>query len=338
MASTTRKPPIDPVRWTPPPVDPLPDFPSADLTVVSVPGDAPEDVVVDGDGQIWAGLIDGKIVRIPPDGDTPVIVAEIGNRPLGLHVARDGRLLICSSPGGLLALDPATGAVEPLVSDVDGRALQFCSNVTELADGTIYFTESTSAFTYEHFLGPIFEARNRGSVFRRDSDGTVLTVVPGLYFANGITPTADGSALVFAETQARRLSKYWLTGEKAGTVTPLAINLPGNPDNLSTGADGRIWCAMVSPTNAAAEWLPRTPPALRKLLWRLPDRLQPKIKPIVWAVAFDPDTGNAVAGVRTEHPQFGMVTGLVEADGKLWMGCIGFPAVAHVDVAATALR
>jgi sugar lactone lactonase YvrE len=338
VASTSRKPPIDPVRWTPPPVDPLPEVPSADLTVISVPGDAPEDVVVDGDGQIWAGLVDGKIVRIPPNGGAPVVVAEIDNRPLGLHVARDGRLLVCSSPGGLLVLDPATGAVETLVSEVDGRALQFCSNVTELADGTIYFTESTSAFTYEHFLGPIFEARNRGSVFRRDPDGTVLTVVAGLYFANGITPTADGSALVFAETQARRLSKYWLTGEKAGTVTPLVANLPGSPDNLSTGADGRIWCAMVSPRNAIAELMPKTPPVLRKLLWRLPDRLQPKIKPVVWAVAFDPDTGNAVAGVRTEHPQFGMVTGVVEANGKLWLGCIGSPAVAYVDVAATALH
>ena len=207
VPTSSRKPPIDPVRWNPPPVDPLPDFPSAELTVVPVPGDAPEDVVVDGDGQIWAGLIDGKIVRIAPDGGEPVVVADIDCRPLGLHVARDGRLLICSSPGGLLALDPATGTVETLVGEVDGRGLQFCSNVTELADGTIYFTESTSAFTYEHFLGPIFEARNRGSMFRRDPDGTVLTAVAGLYFANGITPTADGSALVFAETQARRLSK-----------------------------------------------------------------------------------------------------------------------------------
>jgi len=32
------------------------------------------------------------------------------------------------------------------------------------------------------------------------------------------------------------------------------------------------------------------------------------------------------------------VTGLVEAGGKLWMGCIGSPAVAYVDLAATALR
>lgn len=245
------KPPIDPVRWNPPPVDPLPEFSSAELTVVPVPGDAPEDVVVDGNGQIWAGLIDGRIVRIDPNGGASVVVAQIDNRPLGLHVARDGRLLVCSSPGGLLVLDPATGAVEPLVPEVDGPALQFCSNVTELADGTIYFTESTSAFTYEHFLGPIFEARNRGSVFRRDPDGTVLTVVAGLYFANGITPTADGSALVFAETQARRLSKYWLTGDEAGMVTPLAVNLPGSPDNLSTGPTA----------GSGARWSrPRTPP------------------------------------------------------------------------------
>jgi sugar lactone lactonase YvrE len=325
------KPPVDPVRWRPPPVDPLPDFGPADLTVIPVPGNAPEDVVVDADGNIWTGVDDGRIVRIPQSGQ-PEAVAETSGRPLGLAVARDGRLLICTSPGGLLALDPDSGKLETLVDEVDGRRLQFCSNVTEIADGTIYFTESTSAFTYAHFKGAVLEARPRGSLFRRDPDGTVLTVVPGLYFANGVTPTADGSALVFAETMGRRLAKYWLTGDQAGTVTTLRANLPGHPDNLSTGADGRIWVALVSPVNAAAEWLSPRWPALRKLLWKLPDRWQPQIKPEVWAVAFDPDTGEAVAGLHTEHPSFGMVTGLVEADDRLWMGCIGAPAVAYTQL------
>jgi sugar lactone lactonase YvrE len=292
-----------------------------------MPGDAPEDVVVDADGYLWAGLIDGRIVRISADGQATV-VGRTSGRPLGLAVAGDGRLLVCTSPGGLLAMDTSSGTFETLVDEVDGRRLQFCSNVTETRDGTIYFTESTSAFTYAHFKGAVLEARARGSLFRRDPDGTVLTVVPGLYFANGVTPTADGSALVFAETLGRRLSKYWLTGPQAGTVTPLAVNLPGHPDNISTGADGRIWVALVSPVNAAADWLAPRWPALRKLLWKLPDRLQPQIKPEVWAVAFDPDSGEAVAGLRTEHPSFGMVTGLIEAGGKLWMGTIGFPAVA----------
>ena len=331
MPSKTPKPPVDPVRWQPPPVDPLPDFGPADLTVVPVPGNAPEDVVVDAAGNIWTGVDDGRIVRISPDGQ-PTVVGETGGRPLGLAVARDGRLLVCDSPRGLLAMDTDSGKFETLVEEVDGRHLQFCSNVTETPDGTIYFTESTSAFTYPHFKGAIMEARPRGSLFRRDADGTVLTVVPGLYFANGLTQTADGSALVFAETQGRRLSKYWLTGPQAGAVTTLVANLPGYPDNISTGADGRIWVALVSPVNAAAEWLAPRAPALRKLLWKLPDRLQPQIKPEVWAVAFDPDSGEAIAGLHSKHPSFGMVTGLVESDGKLWMGCIGAPAVAYCAI------
>jgi hypothetical protein len=49
----------------------------------------------------------------------------------------------------------------------------------------------------------------------------------------------------------------------------------------------------------------------------------------VWAVAFDPDSGEAVAGLHLNHPDFGVVTGLVEHRGRLWMGSIGYPAVAH---------
>jgi sugar lactone lactonase YvrE len=335
-----RKPRIDPVRWQPPPVDPLPDMArtsEASVTVVALPGNGPEDVVVDAAGQLWTGLEDGRILRIAPEGGEPTIVADTGGRPLGLHIARDGRVLVCDSHRGLLALDPASATLDVLVESVDGRRLKFCSNVTETSDGTIYFTESTSDFHFEHFTAPIVEARGRGGLLRLNTDGTVTTLVDGLYFANGVTPTADESALVFAETQARRLSKYWLAGPQAGSVTPLAVNLPGMPDNLSTGAGGRIWTAMVSEANAALEWLLPRAPIIRKLVWRLPDRLQPQINPEIWAVAFDPDNGAPVAGLRTKHPDFGAVTGVVEAAGKLWMGTISFATVAHVDLAATQL-
>jgi len=332
-----RKPPIDPVRWQPPPVDPLPDMPTPSITVVPLPGNGPEDVVVDTAGQLWTGLEDGRIVRIPTEGGEPTVIADTGGRPLGLHIARAGRVLICDSHRGLLALDSTSGTLDVLVESVAGRQLKFCSNVTETPDGTIYFTESTCDFGFENYTAPIVQAGARGGLFRLDSDGTVTTLVDGLYFANGLTPTVDGSALVFAETQPRRLSKYWLAGPQAGSVTRLAVNLPGMPDNLSTGADGRIWTAMVTQVNAALEWMLPRAPIIRKLVWRLPDRLQPQIKPEVWAVAFDPDSGAAVAGLRSEHPDFGAVTGLVEAAGKLWMGTISFPAVAHVDLAATKL-
>src|ERR1700759_1679670 len=130
-----RKPRINPVRWQPPPVDPLPDMPEASVTVVPVPGNGPEDVVVDSAGQLCTGLEDGRIGRLPADGGQPTVVANTGGRPLGLHVARDGRVLICDSHRGLLALDPNSGVLDVLVDSVDGRPLGFCSNVTETADG-----------------------------------------------------------------------------------------------------------------------------------------------------------------------------------------------------------
>jgi len=325
------KPSVDPVRWQPPPVKPLPQFGPAELTVVPMPGDAPEDIVVDADGALWTGLVDGRIVRIDPNGAVTVVGQTIG-RPLGMTVTHDGRLLICTSPGGLLSMDRATGHTEVLVDAVDFKPLNFCSNVVEMPDGTIYFTQSTAKFTYANFKGAIIEARGDGGLFRRDPDGTVHTLLENLYFANGLTPTLDGSALVFAETQGRRLSKYWLTGPKAGTVTPLAEHLPNMPDNISTGSDGRIWVAMVTPRNEAADKLAPRLPLLRKIVWALPDRLQPQITPEVLAVAFDPDTGAAVAGVHMQRPDFGVVTGLVEHDGQLWMSSIGFPAVAHCPI------
>ncbi len=337
MPPRTRKPPIHPVRWRPPPIDPLPDLPSADVTVVSLPGDGPEDVVVDANGQLWTGLVDGRIVRCSPDGREPTVVADTGGRPLGLHVARDGRLLVCDSHRGLLALEPTSGALTSLVESVDSagtgrRPLKFCSNVTETSDGTIYFTESTSEFHFEHFLGAVLEARGRGSLFRLAADGTVTTLLEHLYFANGVTVTADESALVFAETMGRRLSKYWLTGPQAGTVTPLAVNLPGMPDNISTGSDGRIWTAMVTAANPQAEALMPKAPWLRKLIWRLPSGLQPKVQPEIWVVAFDADDGSVRGGIRTTRPDFGAVTGVVESAGRLWMSTIEFPALAYVDL------
>ena len=168
------KPPIDPIRWQPPPSRPLPapDF-TAELHLVAVPGTAPEDVVADADGNIWTGVEDGRIVRISPDGGSVQVVADTGGRPLGLAVARDGRLLICDSHRGLLRYDPATGAIETLVAEVAGRKLTFCSNVVESSDGTIFFTESTSRFYYEYYKGSVIEGRPTGSLFRRDPDGTV---------------------------------------------------------------------------------------------------------------------------------------------------------------------
>jgi sugar lactone lactonase YvrE len=327
------KPSIDPIRWQPPPSRPLPEPDlTATLHVVPLPGNAPEDVVADAEGNIWTGVDDGRIIRITPDGSCAQVITNTGGRPLGLAVARDGRLLICDSHRGLLQYDPATEKLETLVAEVAGRALTFCSNVVESSDGTIFFTESTSRFRYEYYKGAVVEGRACGSLFRRDPDGTVNVLASGLQFANGVTLTTDESALVFAETTGCRLSKYWLTGSLVGSITPLATDLPGYPDNISTALDGRIWVAMVSDRNRLSEWLSPRAPVIRRLLWRLPYRWLPNPKSTVWVIAFDPDDGHVVTQLRTEHAAFGLATGVVETPGRLWLGRIGGPTVCYLDL------
>ena len=328
-----RKPPIDPVRWRPSRPEPLP-APELNrpLTVITLPGLAPEDVVVDGAGGVFTGVVGGDIVRIDAATGSFRVVGNTGGRPLGLAVARDGRLLICDSHRGLLAMDVSTGNVEVLVADVEGRALTFCSNVVESSSGALYFTESTARFRYEYYKGAALEARAAGSLFRRDPDGTVTTLATGLRFANGVTLTADESAVVVAETTGARLSKFWLTGAKAGTWTPLVEGLPGYPDNISTGPDGRIWVAMVSGRNATAEVLAPRAPILRKLLWRLPYHWLPDVAPTVWVIALDPDDGHVVTQLHTHTSAFGSTTGVVQDGDRVWLGGIGASAVAYFDL------
>ena len=327
------KPPIDPVRWQPPAVRRLPE-PDLDrwLTIVPLPGLAPEDVVVDGRGGVYTGVVGGDVIRVDAESGSHEVVGNTGGRPLGLAVARDGRLLICDSHRGLLAMNVVNGEFETLVDAFEGRPLTFCSNVVEASDGSVFFTESTDRFGYEHYKGAALEGRGSGSLFRLDVDGTVTRLTYGLQFTNGVTLTADESAVVFAETTGARVSKFWLTGPEAGTVTPLAEGLPGYPDNISTGPDGRIWVAMVSDRNAIVERLATKSPILRKLLWRLPYGWLPDVKPVVWVIAFDPDDGHVLAQLHASHSAFGSTTGVVQEGNRVWLGGIGASAIAYFDL------
>lgn len=65
----------------------------------------------------------------------------------------------------------------------------------------------------EGFRGP------SGRLLQYDPSTDKITVlVQGLYFANGVAVAEDESYLVFVETYYSRVSKYYLTGKKKGTI------------------------------------------------------------------------------------------------------------------------
>jgi sugar lactone lactonase YvrE len=343
-----RRPPIRPVVWQPPSAPERArsrtgPVPVAAPRLIPVGGVGPEDVVVDPAGRVLTGVADGRVLRVDPATGRVEVVADTGGRPLGVELLPDGRLLVCDSRRGLLAVDversgsaPAShrgagadGAVQTLVP---GDALRFCNNAAVTRDGVVYFSDSSRRFGIDHWRADLLEHSGTGRLLRRDPDGSVETVLDGLQFANGVALAGDESFVVVAETGAYRLRRVWLGGPRAGSDDALVDNLPGIPDNLSTGAGGLIWVALASPRDPRLDMLHPRHPALRRAVWALPQRLLPERRTL-WVQAVDA-TGAVVHDLQRRGREYHMVTGVREHAGRLYLGSLVEPAIAVLDLTA----
>jgi hypothetical protein len=60
---------------------------------------------------------------------------------------------------------------------------------------------------------------------------------------------------------------------------------------------------------------------LRRIAWRLPERMQPRERQTVWVQAYN-TSGVLVRDLQTSHPWFHMVTGVREMNGTVWLGSL----------------
>ncbi|TIC83932.1 SMP-30/gluconolactonase/LRE family protein [Nocardioides sp. GY 10113] len=316
------------------------------LSVTRVPAGGAEDVVVathgPDTGAAFTGTEDGSVFRISADGQRIDKVGYTAGRPLGIEYAADGRLLICDARRGLLWLDPATGAIETIVDSASPegrRELTFCNNAAIAADGTIWFSDSSTKFGIDRWREEMVQLTRTGRLIRVDPDGTRTTVLSGLAFANGVALAADDSFVCVAETSTRDVVRYWLTGPSAGMRDRLCSDLPGYPDNISRGSDGLIWVTLASPRDRVVERLQRSPMLLRRVVTTLPEPLQPNPKRTVRVQAYDA-RGRLVHDLDLDPDRPGsayhMVTGVREHDGTVWLGSLHEPAVARFDLAGAA--
>jgi sugar lactone lactonase YvrE len=291
-----------------------------------------EDVLVGPDGTVWTGTEDGAIWALDPGTGSTRRVADTGGRPLGIELLDGGDLLVCDARKGVLRVDPASGAVEVLVDRLEGRAMRFCNNAAVAADGTIWFSDSSMFFGIEQWKDDFLQDTRTGRLARRDPDGTVTVVLSGLAFANGVALAADESFVCVAETRARTVVRLWLTGPRAGERDHLVSGLPGYPDNISRGSDGLVWVTIGSPYDPVVERIGSAPLGVRRMVTKIPERLQPAPKRTIRAQAYD-DDGRLVHDLDLDHPGFHMVTGVREHQGRVWMGSLHEPAVAVHDLA-----
>ena len=199
---------------------------------------------------------------------------------------------------------------------VDG--LSFCNNAAVAPDGTIYFSDSTDRIGIDHWKGELLQHSGSGRLLRRGLGAETTVLLEGLEFANGVALAADGSFVVVAETGAYRLSR-WSVAD--GSASVFVDNLPGFPDNVSTGSDGLIWVAMGSPRDPALDRLLPMRPAVRKALWAMPDKLLPKPRTRSGSRRTGPP-GSWCTTCRRRRERFSFVTGVRERGGTVALGSL----------------
>ena len=333
--------PFRPQLWQPDPVEDL--RASYDGTGlldgvehIGVPGAGPEDPLLDVDGRLHVGVADGRILRRDAEEDRWVVLADTRGRPLGLEWLPDGDLLVCDAEIGLLRVPRDGGAVEVLVSHVDGERLVLCNNAAVEPDGTIWFTESTRSNPLDERIGDVLEHNGSGRLLRRDPDGTVEEVLGGLSFANGVTLVGDDEVWV-AESAAYSIHRVQRTGPRSGSSTPVTTGLPGYPDNLTTGSDGTVWAPIPNPRNDLADRLKGMHTAVRGVVLRIPESVRQRlVVPFARVLGFAPD-GSVRHDLQGRGEDCAFLTGAREHDGFLHLGSVEVDVTSVVRVPVPAL-
>ena len=323
--------PINPAAWTPPQAPELAGIYAQNSELarterLTVDGGNPEDVAFDSQDRIYTGTEDGRIFRFQADGTQPQVFANTGGRPLGLIFDHFENLIVADAIKGLLSISP-DGKITELSKEAEGVPFR-CTNDLDIAtDGTIYFTDASSKFPLTLLRADLLEHQPNGRFLAYNQRTRKTTVLlRDLYFANGVAVSHDQSFVLVNDTGAYRVRRYWLTGAKQGQSDIFIDNLPGFPDGISANGQGGFWLALVNRRDKGLDFL-QPHPFLTKIVWRLPNFLQPNIKRYAFVLGLDAN-GAVVHNLQDPSPQcFTQIANVVEHKGALYFGSIGEHAI-----------
>lgn len=293
--------------------------------------DGPEDMVIDDEGNLFAGSRKGEIFRFfGPDFSRSELYARPGGRPLGMQIDRDGSLVVCIAGMGLYRLTKDRQVIalsvqtNRSVSIVDDTRVRMADDLDIAPDGKIYYSDPTIRYEASEWLYDALEGRGNGRLLCYDPQtGATRTVLRNLNFANGTCLSHDRRSLLVAETWASRIIRYWIDGPKKGQSEPFIPNLPGYPDNINRASDGAYWVALVGMRSPAFDLGLEMPEFRKRMIrrvapdnWLFPNTNTGCVVKInddgeVLETFWDPPGG--------AHPQ---ITSVREHRGRLYLGGI----------------
>ena len=235
--------------------------------------DGPEDVILDANDDLYCGTRDGRLVRIAaPDYTHVETFAQIGGRPLGLALDREGRIVVCVAGMGLVRVNRER-EVELLTDQTrrslftiqDDTTIRMADDVDIAPDGVIYFSDATKRYDIENWGLDLLEGRPNGRLLSYDpKTRRTRTVCDNLIFPNGVCLTHDGKRIVVASTWTSSLLILDLNNPAAGPRT-FVQGLPGYPDNVNRASDGGYWVALAGMRNPVMDLAMRYPGLRRRM-------------------------------------------------------------------------
>lgn len=324
--------PVEPVSWQAPSSEGLVgEFETNDelasLETFSLMGlHGPEGIAVDDAGLLYVSTHEGWILKFDSTTEQLTQWVNTGGRPLGLAFHRDF-LIVADAYKGLLSVSPE-GEIAVLTQQFEREPLLYVDDVDVASDGMMYFSDASSKFGAEAFGGTypaslldLMEHGGHGRLFRYDpyTDTTTL-ILAGLNFANGVAVDPNHEFVLVAETGSYQVLKVWLTENRFGETEILIDNLPGFPDNIVRGKDGRYWVGLASTRNGLLDSI-SDKPLLRKMVQRLPSFLRPSAAAYGHVFAID-ENGQVLMSLQDPSGAYPVTTGAVEAGGFLYVSSL----------------
>ncbi len=292
----------------------------------------PEAAVISTSGLLYTSTHEGWILRGAVDAEKLERWVNLGGRPLGMSFDADGDLWVANAYHGLQRVKP-DGRVITELTEADGVAIRYADDVVVAPSGKIYFSDASTKFSAEQWGGTLpaslldlMEHGGHGRIIEYDPVSMRADVImQGLDFANGVAVDPQGRYLLVAETGTYSVSKYWLLGPDAGKTEVIIANLPGFPDNVLLGQQGRFWVGLTAPRSPALDKLSASP-FVRKIVQRLPPFLRPKVVHYGMVIAID-GNGNVLANLQAPDGEAFATTGVMEDDQYLFVTSLTMPVL-----------
>jgi sugar lactone lactonase YvrE len=328
--------PINPVSWNAP-MQPGYVGPHtvntklANLNIISLGAEiGPEHIAIGKDGKLYTTVASGNILRMNQDGTALEVFVNTGGRVLGFDFDSSGNLIAADVNNGLLSIS-RDKKMRVLTDKVNGDPIRYADAVVVAKSGKMYFSDASTRFapkdwggTFEASVLDILEQSATGRILEYDpANKTTRIVAKGFSFANGVALSQDENTIFVNETGKYRVWKLSVAAKDIDISVPsdqakvLFDNLPGYPDNLMRGLDGKIWLGFAKPRNPTIDKL-AAKPFMRKLTLRLPRAMWPIPKAYGHVIAFTED-GKVVADLQDPSGAYPETTAVTETAGRLYI-------------------